>query len=91
MQAAQSRLREAFDAQRRAVEAVPFDEGQIQSTSQGIAAAQTEVALVQARVRNEVWNLLTAEQQTRARQLTEERAARQKEREARAGGRPGRL
>jgi Spy/CpxP family protein refolding chaperone len=80
MQTLGTRLREAHDAQRAAVEAVPVNEGLIRTTSQSIAAAQTDMALLQARIHNDVWNVLTAEQQAKAKELKAQRQARAKER-----------
>ena len=80
MQTLGTRLREAHDAQRAAVEAVPVNEGLIRTTSQSIAAAQTDMALLQARIHNDVWNVLTPEQQAKAKELKAQRQARAKER-----------
>jgi protein CpxP len=74
------RLRAAHDAQRNAVETVPVNEGLIRSTSQAMATAQTDMALLRARIHNEVWNLLTPEQQAKAKELKAQREIRAKER-----------
>jgi periplasmic protein CpxP/Spy len=83
MQAAGTKLREAHAAQRAAIEAVPVNEALIRSTSQALANAQTDMALAQARVHNDVWGLLTPDQQQKAKELKDKRAARQKERQQR--------
>jgi protein CpxP len=80
MQEAVTRLREAHRAQRSAVETIPVNEGLIRSTAQALANAQTDMALLQARIHSEVWSLLTPEQQEKAKQLKSERAARVKQR-----------
>ena len=80
MQTAGTQLREAHDAQRAAVETAPVNESLIRSTSQALANATTEMALVRARVHTEVWSLLTPEQQEKAKQLKAERQARMKQR-----------
>ena len=80
MQETGKKLREAHQAQRNAVETVPVNEGLIRSTAQALATAQTDMALLQARVRSEVWSLLTPEQQEKAKQLKSERDARMKQR-----------
>ena len=80
MQQAGQRLRDARDAQRQAVETFPVNEGLIRSTSQTLANAQTDMALVQARVRGEIWTLLTPEQQARAKELQTQRESRMKQR-----------
>ncbi len=74
------RVREAAQAQRKAVEAMPVNEGAIRATTFALAEAQTEAAVQQARMNAEVWSTLTAAQQD---QVTK----RQAEREARAAQR----
>ncbi len=80
MQEAGKRLHEAHRAQRAAVEAMPVNEGLIRSTTQTLANAQTDMALVQARIHSEVWTLLTPEQQEKAKQLKSQRETRMKQR-----------
>lgn len=74
------RLRDAHEAQRAAVETVPVNEGLIRSTTQTLANAQTDMALLRARIHSDVWSLLTPEQQEKAKQLRAQREARMKER-----------
>ena len=62
-----------MDAQRKAVETIPVDEGLIRSTTQALADAQTEMAIQQARLRSEIFALLTPDQQAQARKLQAER------------------
>jgi Spy/CpxP family protein refolding chaperone len=69
------RLRTAHEAQRQAVETVPVNEGLIRSTTQTLAAAETDMAILQARIHSDVWMLLTPEQQAKAKELREQRAA----------------
>jgi periplasmic protein CpxP/Spy len=66
-------LRSAMDAQRKAVETIPVDEGLIRSTTQGLVEAQTEMAIQQARLQGEIFALLTPDQQAQARKLQAER------------------
>lgn len=80
MAEAGKRLRAARDAQREAVTTVPVNEGLIRSTSQTLAAAQTDMALLQARVHSEIWTLLTPEQQAKAKELKAQRETRMKRR-----------
>jgi Spy/CpxP family protein refolding chaperone len=87
MQEAGKRLRDAHQAQRAAVETVPVNEGLVRSTSQALANAQTDMALVQARVHSEVWTLLTPEQQVKAKELKAQRETRMKERQQQRGPR----
>lgn len=83
MQAAGVKLREAHQAQRQAIETVPVNEGLVRSASQAVGEAQTEMAVLQARIHSEVWSLLTAEQQQKAQELKQERESRRQERAAR--------
>lgn len=80
MAQAGKRLREAHDAQRAAIETVPVNEALIRSTAHALANAQTDMALLQARIHSDVWALLTPEQQEKATQLRAQREARFKER-----------
>jgi Spy/CpxP family protein refolding chaperone len=83
MREAGTQLREAHAAQRAAVETVPVNEGLVRSTSQSLAAAQTEMAVLQARVHSAIWSVLTPEQQQKAKELKTKREARMKERRER--------
>jgi protein CpxP len=80
MQEGGRRLRAAYDAQRNAIETVPVNEGLVRSTSQELAAAQTDMAILQARIHSEVFSLLTPEQQAKAKELKDRRAERMKQR-----------
>ena len=79
-QAAQKSVREAESAQRAAVQTVPLNESLVRSTTQSLALAQTDLAVQEARMFNDVWQLLTPEQQTklRAAQSEQGRPARAK-------------
>ncbi len=70
------RVRQAIDAQRAAVETVPLNEGLIRSTAFALAEAQTDAAVQNATIYNEIWGVLTAEQQAKAKQAQAERAKR---------------
>lgn len=80
---AEQRVREALQAQRQAVSAVPINEGQIRATTFALAEAQTEAAIQQARVSSEIWSALTPEQQAQLEKRRAERAARADRRGAR--------
>jgi periplasmic protein CpxP/Spy len=80
-------LRTAMEAQRKAVETIPADEGMIRSTTQALAEAQTELAVQQARLQNDIFALLTPAQQDQARKLQAERQARLQAAQARRGER----
>jgi Spy/CpxP family protein refolding chaperone len=78
MQTVGQRLHEAHEAQRAAVETVPVNESLIRSTSQALATAQTDMALVQARIHSDIWGLLTPDQQAKAKELRAARRERSK-------------
>ena len=78
------RLRAAADAHRKAVEAFPFDEQAIRTTSQALADAQADMAIAQARLRTDIFALLTPEQQAQVTKLRAERDARRSERSERS-------
>jgi protein CpxP len=73
---AAERLRTALDAQRKAVSTTPVNEQLIRSTTQDLAEAQTEMAIHQARLRSEIFGLLTPEQQAEAKKVQAERESR---------------
>ena len=66
-------LRTAMEAQRKAVETMPVDEGLIRFTTPALVEAQTEMAIQQARLQSEIFALLTPDQQAQARKLQAER------------------
>ena len=74
--------REARDAQQNAVQQVPVNEDLIRSTSSAVAAAEADMAVLRAKVHEQVWSLLTPDQQTKAKQLQADRAARRAARQA---------
>jgi protein CpxP len=74
-------LRTAMEAQRTAVETIPVDEGRIRATTQALADAQTEMAIQQARLRSDIFAMLTPDQQAQARKLEAERTQRAQQRQ----------
>jgi Spy/CpxP family protein refolding chaperone len=80
LQAAGQQLRQAFTAQRAAMQATPADEGQVRSTTVAVATAQAAIAVERAQIRNEVFSILTPEQQDKVKQLQADREARMKQR-----------
>jgi protein CpxP len=72
-QSAAAKVRAAHEAQRNAVTAVPFDENAIRATSAALAEAETEMALLQARVHAQVFEVLTPEQRAKAEELRSKR------------------
>jgi len=81
MQATAERLRVAEDAQRKAIETLPVDEGQIRAAVQALADVQADVAVQAARLRAEIWGVLTPAQQAQIAKQRETREARMKERQ----------
>ena len=77
------RLRAAQAARRQAVEVIPFDESRVRAAMQELAAVETELAVMQARLYSDVFALLTPEQQAQAQKLRAERDARMKQRQGR--------
>jgi protein CpxP len=84
---AQEAVRKAMDAQVDAVQAVPLNEGLIRQATQALADAQTEAAVLRARVFNEMWAVLTPAQQSQAKSLQAERETRQTARQQERRGR----
>lgn len=84
------RLRTAHDGLETAVTAETVDEAAIRARSAEVAAVQADAAVLRARVHQEIFSLLTAEQQAKAKELraqaenrTRNRASRGRERGAR--------
>jgi len=77
------RLRAAIDAERAAAQAIPVDEGQIRAATEQRAAAEAEIAVEQARLRTEIFSLLTPEQQAKVKTFEAERKSRMAERRQR--------
>ena len=76
------RAKAGREAQRQAVEAIPFSEEQIRAAMQALAEAQAELAVQQARLQSDIYALLTPEQQQRLQKMREEREGRAKGRRA---------
>jgi protein CpxP len=67
------RVRKAREAQQAAIEQVPLNEPQIRAASSELAAAEADAAVLRARVHEQVFSLLTPDQQTKAKSLAAER------------------
>ena len=78
-----TRLRTAMEAQRKAAQATVFDEQAIRATTQALVEAQTEMAVQQARLRHDIHNLLTPDQQAQAAKLQADRETRRAQRRER--------
>lgn len=70
------RLRTAHKALNDAVAAPQFDEATVRARSADLAAAQADAAVLRAKVRSEVWAILTPEQQQKATELRAKMAER---------------
>ena len=75
-----SRLEAARDTQRKALSAIPADEAQITAVTQDLVQAEVDVAIQASRLNTEIWSVLTAEQQAKAKELRAQRDARAGER-----------
>jgi Spy/CpxP family protein refolding chaperone len=73
------RVGAAFRVQQDVVTAMPVDEGAIRAASAALATAQTDAAIVRARIHSAVFQVLTPEQQQKAQQLRTERQERMKQ------------
>ncbi|MFN8062118.1 MAG: Spy/CpxP family protein refolding chaperone [Vicinamibacterales bacterium] len=83
------RMRQALKAQHDAVVADQPDETEIRARGAELGAAGTEVALLASRVHGEVFQILTPEQQAKAKKLREEMQQRMEERASRIRERVG--
>jgi len=79
--ALRDRSRNAHQAQQAAIEQVPVNEDLIRSTSTAVAAADADMAVLRAKVHEQVFSLLTPDQQTKAKQLQADRAVRRAQRQ----------
>ena len=80
LEAARKKVEAAHEAQQKAVRAIPSDENAIRATADALASATAEAGVVAGRLRNDVWALLTPEQQVKAKQIEAEREAHRAER-----------
>ena len=78
------RLGEAMQAQRAAINQVPVNEQAVRAAAAQVASVQADLAVAQARVHADIWNILTPEQQTKAKELEQQAQARARERQQRA-------
>ena len=74
------RLRAAHEAQRQAVTRVPVDENEIRARVTEAAAVEADFAILRARIHEQVYQVLTPEQQAKAKTLQAERQKRRVER-----------
>ena len=74
------RLRTAHEAQRQAVTRVPVDENEIRARVSEASAVEADFAILRARIHEQVYQVLTPEQQAKAKTLAAEREKRRAER-----------
>jgi Spy/CpxP family protein refolding chaperone len=74
------RLRVAHEGMEGLITADAVDEAAIRAKSAEVAAVQADAAVLRARVHHDVFSVLTAEQQAKAKELRAQRETRQKER-----------
>jgi Spy/CpxP family protein refolding chaperone len=67
------RMRTAREAQQAAIEQMPLNEPQIRAASTELATAEADAAVLRARVHEQVFSLLTPDQQAKAKTLAAER------------------
>jgi len=84
MRATMQRLDQAMQAQRVAINQVPVNEQAVRAAAAQVATVQADLAVAQARVHADIWNILTPEQQTKAKELEQQAQARARERQQRA-------
>jgi protein CpxP len=74
------RLRTAHEAQRQAVTRVPVDENEIRARVSEASAVDADAASLRARIHEQVYQILTPDQQAKAKTLAAERQKRRAER-----------
>ena len=74
------RLKAAHEAQHQAVTRVPVDENEIRARVSEAAAVEADFAILRARIHEQVYQVLTPEQQAKAKTLAAERQKQRAER-----------
>ena len=82
------RLQQAMQAQRAAVNQVPVNEAAVRQAAAALASVEADMAVEQARLHADIFNVLTVEQQDKAKQLEQQAQARAQERRQRAPRQP---
>ena len=73
------RLRAARQAEQAAVTRVPVDENEVRTRVSELSAVQADLAVLRARVHEQIFQLLTPEQQAKAKTIAAERQKRRTE------------
>jgi periplasmic protein CpxP/Spy len=76
------RARSARQAQQAAMEQVPMNEQQVRAAATEVAAVEADMAVLHARVHEQVYSILTPDQQTQLKALKDQRAAMRAQRRA---------
>ena len=82
------RLQEAMQAQRAAINEVPVNEAAVRQAAAVLAAVEADMAVEQSRMHADIFNVLTVEQQEKAKQLEAQAQSRAQERRQRAPRQP---
>lgn len=90
MKALGDRAQTAHTALRTAVTGDTFDESAIRTAAAGVAAVDTDMAVLQGRIHGEIWQILTTEQQAKAKTLQAQMEQRMAQGPGGPGGRDGR-
>ena len=88
LQPVMQRLQQAMQAQRAAVNQVPVNEAAVRQAAAALASVEADMAVEQARLHADIFNVLTVEQQDKAKQLEQQAQARAQERRQRAPRQP---
>ena len=83
------RLKAAHNARHQAVTRVPVDENEIRARVSEASAVEADFAILRARIHEQVYQVLTPEQQAKAKSLDAERQKRRAERTERSKQRQG--
>ena len=76
------RARTARQAQQAAMEQVPMNEQQVRAAATEVATVEADMAVLHARVHEQVYSILTPDQQTQLKALKDQRAAMRAQRRA---------
>ena len=77
------RAQSARQAQRQAMDAIPFSEPAVRTAMAAMAEVEADLAVQQARLQGEIYGLLTTDQQERLQKIRADRETRMRERLAR--------
>jgi protein CpxP len=78
-QQVREKIRTAFEAQRAAADATPADEATIRAKATDVASAEADMIVLASKVRAEVFQVLTPDQQAKAKELKAQREQRRQE------------